>query len=86
MIHILQIQSQEYDNANDIADILKIKDFGSDTNDTIEENDSVRKKLPINISSLQSSTSHTRLILFYYYSIRSFRKPDCNFFFNWLFS
>ena len=40
LIHILQIRSQEYDNANDIADILKIKDFG---NDTIEENDSVRK-------------------------------------------
>ena len=39
LIHILQIRSQEYD----IADILKIKDFGSDTNDTIEENDSVRK-------------------------------------------
>ena len=52
LIHILQIQSQEYDNANDIADILKIKDFGSDTNDTIEENDSVRKKLPITIASL----------------------------------
>ena len=64
LIHILQIRSQEYDNANDIADILKIKD----TNDTIEENDSVRKKLPITIASLYCGTlSHTRIVLLLLY-------------------
>ena len=38
LIHIFQVRSQEYDDSSDIADILKIKDFGSDSNDTIEEN------------------------------------------------
>ena len=38
LIHIFQVRSQEYDDSSDIADILKIKDFGSDSNDTIVEN------------------------------------------------
>ena len=38
LIHIFQVRTQEYDDSSDIADILKIKDFGSDSNDTIEEN------------------------------------------------
>ena len=38
LIHIFQVRSQEYDDSSDIADILKIKDFGSDSNDNIEEN------------------------------------------------
>ena len=38
LIHIFQVRTQEYDDSSDIADILKIKDFGSDSNDTIVEN------------------------------------------------
>ena len=56
---IFQIRSQEYDDANDIADILKIKDFGSDSNDTIEENISVRKNyyhiIAVNFFSIGSN-------------------------------